>query len=787
MLDEPARDLREVRGRLAADADVLAPAPAGLDGELHEAQHGRVALVEALEQARVAVHAEGELREVVGADGVAVEVLEKGVGEHGVRGDLAHLVDAQPALAALEAVARHELEHAPALLGRAHEGDHDGHVVQPHDLAHVAQGLALEGEALGEPRREVAEGAAEADHGVLLARLEALAADEARVLVGLEVRGAHDHGPRIEGGGDGADTFGEAQHVEGARVGVARGARLYARAGLGVERVGLEQRARVHADGVVDDELEPRQPDAGRGQGRELEGDVRVADVEHERRARARQLRHVDTLHAEGQAPVVDVAGVALGAAHGHLASRADRLCGVAGADHGGDAQLARDDGGVAGAPAAVGDDGRRALHHRLPVGVGDVRDQHLPLLELVHVRGLEDDARAAGGDALAHAAPGDQHGPAPLQAVDLLHARVGARLHGLGPRLHHVQAPVAPVLGPFDVHRHGAAGALAVVALDDHAPARQLQHLVVVDAEAALLLGAHAHVARGDARGGVGAVDQLELLAPELALEDGAEALLQGGLEDVELVGVHLALDDVLAQAPGGGDEHHVAEAGLGVEREQDAARGEVGAHHLLHAHRERHRHVVEAVVDAIGDGAVGEERGEDAPAGIQQGARAADVEIGLLLAGEGGRGQVLGRGGAAHGDVGIRAELGLELGVGARDLVGEVRRELPVGDPVADARAGARERLDVGDVQARQRLADALHEAVVLEVVAVALGGDGEAVRHAHPLRRELAVHLAERGVLAADEGDVLHADLGEASYVAVALHGFLLRGARHVRAVR
>ena len=54
--------------------------------------------------AGVAVQAEGELGHVVGADGEPVEVLEELVGEDGVGGQLAHHDDAQPVLAAAQAV-----------------------------------------------------------------------------------------------------------------------------------------------------------------------------------------------------------------------------------------------------------------------------------------------------------------------------------------------------------------------------------------------------------------------------------------------------------------------------------------------------------------------------------------------------------------------------------------------------------------------------------------------------------------------------------------------------------
>ena len=64
------------------------------------------------------------------------------------------------------------------------------------------------------------------------------------------------------------------------------------------------------------------------------------------------------------------------------------------------------------------------------------------------------------------------------------------------------------------------------------------------------------------------------------------------------------------------------------------------------------------------------------------------------------------------------------------------------------------------------------------LVEHVAVGLGGDGEAVRDADALSGELPVHLAERGVLAADERHVLDAELLEEADVAKPAHDLILR---------
>ena len=117
--------------------------------------------------------------------------------------------------------------------------------------------------------------------------------------------------------------------------------------------------------------------------------------------------------------------------------------------------------------------------------------------------------------------------------------------------------------------------------------------------------------------------------------------------LEDLILVGIDGALHHVLAQAPGGVDQHDLRSKPVSVSMVNiDAGAGEVGAHHLLHADRQRDLQVVEALGLPVADGAVGEERGETAAAGVEQGRVAPDIEEGLLLAGEACLRQVLGGG---------------------------------------------------------------------------------------------------------------------------------------------
>ena len=196
--------------------------------------------------------------------------------------------------------------------------------------------------------------------------------------------------------------------------------------------------------------------------------------------------------------------------------------------------------------------------------------------------------------------------------------------------------------------------------------------------------------------------VDHLGGLAADAALEDRRPVVAQRGLVDVELVGVDRALHDPLAQAVGGGDEDRVVEPGLGVHREHDAGRREVGTHHPLHARRERHLGVLEPVVHPVGDRAVVVQGGVDLTHGLQHRVDPAHVEEGLLLAGERGVGQVLRGALRTYGERRARRRPSDELLEGRPDLVLEPVGERLLDDPAADPLAGPGQRPGVVGVQA-------------------------------------------------------------------------------------
>ena len=202
----------------------------------------------------------------------------------------------------------------------------------------------------------------------------------------------------------------------------------------------------------------------------------------------------------------------------------------------------------------------------------------------------------------------------------------------------------------------------------------------------------------------------------------------------------------------------------GFRVEREGDPAGGEIGAHHLHHADREADLEMVEAIVVAIDDGAIGEHRREAAAARLEELVRAADVQVALVLAGETRRRQILGGGRAADGHGNALAILLFEKPVGFDERcaqgLGPGRRV----DDLARLRCVSRQSLHVGAAQILQQGSKPLPGAGLVQCIAIGLGRQGEAVRHLHTVSSERGVELAQRGVFSPDLRHILRAQLAE-----------------------
>src|SRR5690606_30767773 len=174
-----------------------------------------------------------------------------------------------------------------------------------------------------------------------------------------------------------------------------------------------------------------------------------------------------------------------------------------------------------------------------------------------------------------------------------------------------------------------------------------------------------------------------------------------------------------------------------------------------------------VKALVYAVGDSAVIEQGGEHFLGRTDDVVDATDVQEGFLLAGKGGIRQVFGGGGGAYcnGQVVVP---GGELCEGLAD--GTIQRcgEVGLHDPLPDLAAGARQRIDVIDIQRIQSCVDALVEPTLLEKFAISVRSGGEATRDGNTRTGQIADHFAKRGVLAAHTLDVPNTQLLKGHYV-------------------
>ncbi len=396
--------------------------------------------------------------------------------------------------------------------------------------------------------------------------------------------------------------------------------------------------------------------------------------------------------------------------------------------------------------------------------GLQGVPDQRVALPD-----GLQEGGAARGRGQ----APGDVHEQPPAGLVHRHHGRqpphgVSQGLHGVG---HHLLVAdrdvdvVVRVLGPGHGEQRGDRPTLddpevvvhqapldvlraAEVRLDPPAEPHEPQDLLVRQRRAL-------------------PPPRVDLHLPRAAAGQGPEGARLGGdrlgddpvVPHGEDVRVHQAGDQGLAEPEAGVHRGGPPVARDGVGREEDA--GRVGEGHPLDDHGHADRAVVDAVVPPVGDGPLGEQRGP-APADVPEDLRRAhDVQIAVLLAGEGGRRQVLRRGAGADGVGVVRAE----PGEGARDRLRDVVRDGGRLDGTADLRAERTEPFPVVRVRAGQPVEQAVERRRPLHDPPEGVRRHAEAGRHADAVEPR---QRAQVRALAADERDPRLVDLLEVPHV-------------------
>ncbi len=269
----------------------------------------------------------------------------------------------------------------------------------------------------------------------------------------------------------------------------------------------------------------------------------------------------------------------------------------------------------------------------------------------------------------------------------------------------------------------------------------------------------------------------RLDRLFVRPACRRGVDGKLLGGdrlgddnaVPHLVVVPVHQARDQSLAEAEAGLHGGDLPVARDRVSREEDA--GRLRKDHLLHDHAHVDPPVVEAVPQAVGHGPLGEERGP-APADVLEDRRRPhDVQVRVLLTGEGGGRQVFCRRARSDGVGGLVAEPCERAGDRSRQVVGDGDRfEHP-----ADLRAQRADRLAVVRVQARQPVEPIVERRRLRHDPLERVRRHAIAGRHTDALDSR---KLPQMRALAADERDLRLVDLLEPQHVAAHQLTFLSR---------
>ena len=292
------------------------------------------------------------------------------------------------------------------------------------------------------------------------------------------------------------------------------------------------------------------------------------------------------------------------------------------------------------GHPALVGDDAGGTLHRGYHVGHRHLGDDDVALGDLVELVEFVDDADRPGDDAWACSQSAEQDVAGALCDLrpPVRHCLARGSVDsvvadgGDGPRLEHVDVAVDD--GPLDVLRR------VVVGFDLFAE---------VDEGGDLFVGEDALFASV-----VGDVD-LDGLAGVLVFDVHQLLVRDGYVDDLP----RLAVDDVVVRGDGPGDDG-LAESPRRLDDDARFAgrrvRGEhharlLGVDHLLDHDGDVDLVVREPLLVPVVDGALGEQRGPTLLDPFEE-VLLGDVEERLLLAREGGVGEVLGRRRRADGD---------------------------------------------------------------------------------------------------------------------------------------
>ena len=234
--------------------------------------------------------------------------------------------------------------------------------------------------------------------------------------------------------------------------------------------------------------------------------------------------------------------------------------------------------------------------------------------------------------------------------------------------------------------------------------------------------------------------------------LKHATRPALEGALVNKVLVRVDCALDQTLAQAPGGLHQHDVRVSGLGVERESHAAGGHVTADHLHHCDCQGHAGMGVTPRSPVGDCAVVVQRGLAVSDGLHQRVLALHVQNAVVLAREARPRQIFGGSRTAHGDryrFTVRTD---QRAPGSPQRLLHPGGHRGLSHQCAGAGASLGQRHGVGHVERVEQPVELALDPCLADGLAVGFGGQRKAGWNTHAHRCARLMQFTDRCCLAA-----------------------------------
>ncbi len=229
------------------------------------------------------------------------------------------------------------------------------------------------------------------------------------------------------------------------------------------------------------------------------------------------------------------------------------------------------------------------------------------------------------------------------------------------------------------------------------------------------------------------------------------------------KFVGIGNALHYGFAQPPDTADQHNIAAATFGIEREDHPRTRAVGADHALHADRQGDGMMRKAFVDPVRYRALTEQRGETIPDRLYQILGAAHIEETFMHARERSRWRVLRRRTAAHRNRDTAPEIALQAAIGNLDIGDQAIGQRCIADKLAQFGRSWPGRFRVAPVGRVQYCHHLLPKPAAVDQSPIGFGGDRKPFRYLDAVTKT-PCQFAKRRIFAADQIEVIKSNLVE-----------------------